>query len=86
MSTQILPSEPITLPLLPLRDVVVFPHMVIPLFVGREKSIRALDAAMEGDMLRTLADVDAAVLADAAAIAAGRRVPVSQGYVGRIWP
>jgi ATP-dependent Lhr-like helicase len=42
--------------------------------------------AMEGDMLRTLADADAAVLADAAAIAAGRRVPVSQGYVGRIWP
>jgi ATP-dependent Lhr-like helicase len=42
--------------------------------------------AMEGDMLRTLADVDATVLADAAAIAAGRRVPVSQGYVGRIWP
>ena len=33
--------------LLPLRDVVVFPHMVIPLFVGREKSIRALEAAME---------------------------------------
>jgi ATP-dependent Lhr-like helicase len=42
--------------------------------------------AMEGDMLRTLADADAAVLADAAAIAAGRRVPVSHGYVGRIWP
>lgn len=36
-------------PLLPLRDVVVYPHMVIPLFVGREKSIRALEAAMEGD-------------------------------------
>ncbi|HFC54347.1 MAG TPA: endopeptidase La [Gammaproteobacteria bacterium] len=35
-------------PLLPLRDVVVYPHMVIPLFVGREKSIRALEAAMEG--------------------------------------
>jgi ATP-dependent Lon protease len=35
------------LPALPLRDVVVFPHMVIPLFVGREKSVRALDAAME---------------------------------------
>jgi ATP-dependent Lon protease len=36
-------------PVLPLRDVVVYPHMVIPLFVGRDKSIRALDAAMTGD-------------------------------------
>jgi ATP-dependent helicase Lhr and Lhr-like helicase len=42
--------------------------------------------AMEGDMLRTLADAEATVLADAAALAAGRRVPVSHGYVGRIWP
>jgi hypothetical protein len=42
--------------------------------------------AMEGDMLRTLAEIDSAVLADAAALAAGRRVPVTHGYVGRIWP
>lgn len=42
-------SERITIPVLPLRDVVVYPHMVIPLFVGREKSIRCLEAAMDND-------------------------------------
>ncbi|MDO5369079.1 endopeptidase La [Paracoccus sp. (in: a-proteobacteria)] len=38
-----------TYPVLPLRDIVVFPHMIVPLFVGREKSVRALEAVMEAD-------------------------------------
>ncbi|MCE3025886.1 MULTISPECIES: endopeptidase La [unclassified Salinicola] len=42
-------DQTLKLPLLPLRDVVVYPQMVIPLFVGREKSIRALETAMESD-------------------------------------
>ena len=55
--------ERINIPVLPLRDVVVYPHMVIPLFVGREKSIRCLETAMEQDKLILLvaqkdADVD----------------------------
>jgi hypothetical protein len=50
-------------PVLPLRDVVVYPHMVIPLFVGREKSIVALDQAMRADkrimlVAQKQADVD----------------------------
>ncbi|MBK7043459.1 MAG: endopeptidase La [Rhodanobacteraceae bacterium] len=49
MTAKSSPSIETSVPVLPLRDVVVYPSMVIPLFVGREKSIRALDAAMEGD-------------------------------------
>ena len=37
------------LPILPLRDIVVFPHRIVPLFVGREKSVAALEAAMAAD-------------------------------------
>jgi ATP-dependent Lon protease len=36
-------------PVLPLRDIVVFPHMIVPLFVGREKSVRALEEVMADD-------------------------------------
>ncbi len=56
-------NEANRMPVLPLRDVVVYPHMVIPLFVGREKSIRALDAAMNASkeimlVAQKSADVD----------------------------
>jgi len=42
-------SQPRALPVLPLRDIVVFPHMAAPLFVGRDKSVRALDEVMKSD-------------------------------------
>ena len=40
-------DKSVVIPLLPLRDVVVFPHMIVPLFVGRERSIAALESAMK---------------------------------------
>ena len=57
------------IPVLPLRDVVVYPHMVIPLFVGREKSINALDTAMQEDKKILLvaqknADIDDPAISD----------------------
>ena len=47
--SDVIDEQLITMPVLPLRDVVVYPHMVIPLFVGRDKSIQALESAMEID-------------------------------------
>src|ERR1700716_1357694 len=49
------PGEKRTYPVLPLRDIVVFPHMIVPLFVGREKSIRALEEVMKADRFIMLA-------------------------------
>ncbi|HMK37052.1 MAG TPA: endopeptidase La [Desulfomonilaceae bacterium] len=46
---------PVLIPLLPLRDIVVFPHMVVPLFVGRDRSIKALESAMKSDKMIFLA-------------------------------
>ena len=48
-SSDVINDQPQLMPVLPLRDVVVYPYMVIPLFVGRDKSIRALEAAMDDD-------------------------------------
>jgi hypothetical protein len=51
----IIHGESHSYPVLPLRDIVVFPHMIVPLFVGREKSIRALEEVMKNDALIMLA-------------------------------
>src|SRR2546421_5864269 len=49
------PGETHAYPVLPLRDIVVFPHMIVPLFVGREKSIKALEEVMRNDTFILLA-------------------------------
>ena len=49
------PGETRAYPVLPLRDIVVFPHMIVPLFVGREKSIKALEEVMRADTFILLA-------------------------------
>ena len=55
-------SSPIQLPVLPLRDIVVFPHMIVPLFVGREKSVKALEDVMnENKQILLLTQTDAAI-------------------------
>src|SRR6516162_9694635 len=55
------PGESHEFPVLPLRDIVVFPHMIVPLFVGREKSIRALEEVVKHDRFILLAtQIDAA--------------------------
>src|SRR5436309_12903850 len=51
----IIHGESHSYPVLPLRDIDVFPHMIVPLFVGREKSIRALEEVMKNDALIMLA-------------------------------
>ena len=47
----LIPGETRAYPVLPLRDIVVFPHMIVPLFVGRKKSIGALEEVMRSDTL-----------------------------------
>src|SRR3954464_15839384 len=51
----LVPGETRAYPVLPLRDIVVFPHMIVPLFVGREKSIKALEEVMRSDTFILLA-------------------------------
>ena len=51
----LVPGETRAYPVLPLRDIVVFPHMIVPLLVGREKSIRALEEVMRSDTFILLA-------------------------------
>ena len=71
--------ERISLPLLPLRDVVIFPHMVVPLFVGRTKSVNALSNAMNLDK-----SVFLATQKNAAVDSPGEKDMYSMGTVGMV--
>ena len=59
MSTTVPAAGFETIPVLPLRDIVVFPHMIVPLFVGREKSIKALEMAEEKEAIAQYGSADA---------------------------
>ena len=70
------------MPVLPLRDVVVYPHMVIPLFVGREKSIHALDLAMQSNkriVLIAQRSAEMCIRDRSTAARRGRNGPISPG-------
>ena len=53
-----LDEENTTFPVLPLRDIVVFPHMIVPLFVGREKSVKALEEVMKDNKKHYAIDIN----------------------------
>ena len=81
---QLQPGETRAYPVLPLRDIVVFPHMIVPLFVGREKSIKALEEVMRSDTFILLAtqknasDDDPATDCDLRGRDAGERAAAAQ--------
>ncbi len=72
------PARPgaVRVPLLPLRDIIVFPHMVVPLFVGRQRSIRALEEAMNKQKFILLAAQKEAKTNDPTGMAFDRRVDI----------
>ena len=78
-------NQDTTYPVLPLRDVVVYPHMVIPLFVGREKSVKALDRAMEGNKQILLVAQKSAVEDDPEIVAIAEKAADPQRAVFEGW-
>ena len=74
------------LPLLPLRDVVVFPHMVIPLFVGRAKSIKAMEMSMEGGQHILLATQRNASQNRHSCFRTSNGAPSPRSHKSPVWP